>query len=92
MKPVTLGGNGMYPIGYKLKTSEDFENALIYRMIVSVTETDQHLGSGCIYSFNEDKVKMASGEYNKAVCEFKVVQSTVLIYSKKVISYSWTQG
>jgi hypothetical protein len=31
---------------------------------------------------------MAGGEYNKAVCEFKVVQSAVLIYSKKIVSYS----
>jgi hypothetical protein len=87
---MTLGGNGMYPLGHFLKTDEEFENAVNYRIIVSITQKGEHLGSGCIKSFNEETVKIGGGEFNKAACEIKVVQSAVPIYLKKIVSYSWS--
>jgi ribosome maturation factor RimP len=78
----------MYSLGYLLKTDEDFETAMNFRIIVSITQKGEHMGSGCINAFNEETVRMVSGEFNKAACEFKVVESAMLIYSKKIVSYS----
>ena len=62
----------MYKCGYLLKTDVDFDNAMIFRLIISITQQDMHLGSGFIKSHNSEKVHVNNLTVSKALCEFKI--------------------
>ena len=58
--------------GYRLETEVDFHNAILFRLLVSVTHEGEHLGSGLIHSQSYHVVKMINEYYFKYACEFTV--------------------
>lgn len=62
----------MYRSGYRLKTDVDFDNAIIFRLIISITEQDMHVGSGFIESHNNEDVHISHFVVSKKLCEFKI--------------------
>lgn len=62
----------MYRSGYRLKTDVDFDNAIIFRLIISITQQDMHVGSGFIKSHNNEVVYVSNFAVSKELCEFKI--------------------
>jgi hypothetical protein len=62
----------MYRSGYLLKTDVDFDNAIIFRLIISITQQDMHVGSGYIKSHNSELVYVSNLTVSKELCEFKI--------------------
>lgn len=62
----------MYTCGYQLKTDVDFDNAIIFRLIISITQQDMHVGSGFIKSHNSEVVYLNQFAVSKKLCEFKI--------------------
>jgi hypothetical protein len=62
----------VYRSGYKLKTDVDFDNAIIFRLIISITQQDMHVGSGYIKSHNSEEVYVNNLAVSKKLCEFKI--------------------
>jgi hypothetical protein len=62
----------MYRSGYRLKTDVDFDNAIIFRLIISITQQDMHVGSGFIKSHNSEVVYVNNFAVSKKLCEFKI--------------------
>jgi hypothetical protein len=62
----------MYTSGYRLQTDVDFDNAIIFRLIISITEQDSHIGSGYIKSHNSELVYLNKFAVSKKLCEFKI--------------------
>jgi hypothetical protein len=62
----------MYRSGYQLKTDVDFDNAIIFRLIISITQQDMHVGSGFIKSHNSEVVYLSNFAVSKKLCEFKI--------------------
>jgi hypothetical protein len=60
----------MYRHGTHLITDADFDNAVNFGYIVSVTQNGEHLGSGHIISHSKNVIKMIDGYYFKYNCEF----------------------
>jgi hypothetical protein len=69
-----LGGEMlMYTKGYLLKTDTDFDNAIHFRLILSIEHNGEHFGNGCIKAYNDELVKMKSGEWFNKFYDFTVV-------------------
>jgi hypothetical protein len=62
----------MYESGYLLQSDADFDNAIIFRLIISITQRDMHIGSGFIKSHNSEVVILSNLVVSKAHCEFKI--------------------
>jgi hypothetical protein len=62
----------MYKSGYLLQTDADFDNAIIFRLIISITQRGMHIGSGFIKSHNSEVVILSNLVVSKAQCEFKI--------------------
>ncbi|MDB5054404.1 MAG: hypothetical protein JWM44_2454 [Bacilli bacterium] len=62
----------MYRSGYQLKSDVDFDNAIIFHLIISITQQDMHIGSGYIKSHNSEVVTLADVTVSKELCEFKI--------------------
>lgn len=62
--------------GYRLETEADFHNAILFGLIVSVTQDGEHLGSGLILSQSYHVVKTINNYYFKHVCKFTVCSMT----------------
>jgi hypothetical protein len=62
----------MYKHGYPLTTNADFDNAIYFGFIVSITHEGEHLGSGHIVTHSKNVVRMIDGEYFKYNTTFKV--------------------
>jgi hypothetical protein len=62
----------LYTHGYHLKTDADFDNAIYFGLIVSITHKGQHLGSGHILSHSNNVVKVIHTEMLKSNNEFTV--------------------
>jgi hypothetical protein len=62
----------MFTHGYQLKTDADFHNAILFRIVVSVTQEGVHIGSGLILSQSYHVVKMIEAFYFKYSCDFTV--------------------
>jgi hypothetical protein len=60
----------MYASGYRLMTDVDFDNAIIFRLIISITEQDMHVGSGYIKSHTSEVVYLNKLAVSKKLCEF----------------------
>jgi hypothetical protein len=58
--------------GQVLKTDVDFENAIMFQLIVSITQYGKHMGSGQILSQSHHCIQTVDGIYSKGECEFKV--------------------
>ena len=64
----------MYHHGYLLRTDADFDNAIYFESIISITRNGFHSGSGILRSHNETAVMLLQESYSKNDCEFKVCQ------------------
>jgi hypothetical protein len=62
----------VYTRGYRLKTDADFDNAIYFGLIVSITKDEEHIGSGHLNYHNEEIVKLNEAGFIKSACEFVV--------------------
>jgi hypothetical protein len=63
----------MYTSGYTLRTSADFDNAILFQKYISVWQNGSILDyGGLIESHTDNSVKINDGRYLKATCEFRV--------------------
>ncbi|MDB5052957.1 MAG: hypothetical protein JWM44_1007 [Bacilli bacterium] len=63
----------MYSKNYLLNTNLDFDNAIRFRLIVSIIEHGKLLGNNCIKSHCNEMVTMVNGQQYNKFCEFRVV-------------------
>jgi hypothetical protein len=63
----------LYLKGYILTTDQDFDNAIRYRLIVSIDDHGQHCGNHCIKTHNKKAVQLANGHCLNKNCNFEVV-------------------
>jgi hypothetical protein len=62
----------MYKHGYQLKTEVDFDNAIYCGLVVSITQDNEHIGSGILKFHNTEFVKLHFTNYYKSCCTFTV--------------------
>ncbi|QGQ97076.1 hypothetical protein EHS13_20375 [Paenibacillus psychroresistens] len=58
--------------GQLLKSPADFENAIMFQIIVSITQDGEHMGSGQLIKQSQHCIHTVDAIYFKGVCEFKV--------------------
>jgi hypothetical protein len=58
--------------GYILKTNADFFKAILFKHIISITQGDEHIGSGRILTQSNHSVKTIDASYYKHSCVFTV--------------------
>lgn len=63
----------MYSKGHPLITDEDFNNAMYYRLIVSILESGVHRGNYCIKAHNKETVQMMNDQSYDKLCHYTVV-------------------
>jgi hypothetical protein len=63
----------LYTKEYLLSTEQDFDNAIIYRLIISITENGIHHGNYCIKAHNKEAVQIMNGQFYNKLYEYKVV-------------------
>jgi hypothetical protein len=63
----------LYTKGYALVTEQDFNNAIYYRLIVSISDNDVHIGNYCIKTHNKEAVQIMNGQFYNKLYEYKVV-------------------
>lgn len=63
----------MYIKGHPLITEEDFNNAIYYRLIVSITESGVHCGNYCIKAHNIETVQTMNDQWYDKLCDYTVV-------------------
>jgi hypothetical protein len=57
---------------YQLKTSADFDNAIYFESLVSITQDGSHVSLGIIRSHCDNVVKLHEEQYLKSHCVFTV--------------------
>jgi hypothetical protein len=62
----------MYKHGYRLKSDADFDNAIYFGLVVSITQDNEHIGSGILNFHNANFVKLHFENYSKCCCTFTV--------------------
>jgi hypothetical protein len=62
----------VYTRGYRLKTDIEFDNAIFYGLIVSITQDEEHIGSGHLNSHNHEIVRLNEAGFFKNSYEFMV--------------------
>jgi len=63
----------MYQSGSNLRTSADLDNAILFRLNVSVWQDGQIVDyGGYLESFSDYSVKINGARYFRALCEFRV--------------------
>jgi hypothetical protein len=62
----------MYKHGYQLKTEADFDNAIYFGLVISITKENEHIGSGILTFHNSEFVKLHFANYYKNCCTFTV--------------------
>lgn len=62
----------MYTSGYRLKSDLDFDNAIIFRLVISITEQDMHVTSGFIKAHDSEVVYVNNTAISKKQCEFEI--------------------
>jgi hypothetical protein len=62
----------VYKRGYRLKTDAEFDNAIYFGLIVSITQDEEYIGSGHLNSHNNEIVKLNEAGFFKNTCEFMV--------------------
>lgn len=70
---LTQGGAILYAKGYSLRTEQDFNNAIHYRLIVSITDNGIHQGNYCLKTHNKEAVQLMNDQLYPKHCEYKVV-------------------
>jgi len=63
----------LYLKGHPLITDEDFNNAMYYRLIVSITQSGVHHGNYCIKAHNKETVQMMNDQLFDKLCDYSVV-------------------
>jgi hypothetical protein len=63
--------------GQLLTTDVDFENAIMFQLVVSITQDGEHMGSGQILSQSHHCIETADAYYFKAAYEFKVMSMAI---------------
>jgi hypothetical protein len=63
----------LYKKGYALITEQDFNNAIYYRLIVSISDNGVHIGNYCIKTHNQEAVQIMNGQFYNKLYEYKVV-------------------
>jgi hypothetical protein len=63
----------LYVKGYILTTDQDFDNAILYRLIVSINDNGKHCGNHCIKTHNKEAVHLVNGHCFNKNCDFMVV-------------------
>jgi hypothetical protein len=63
----------LYAKGYPLITEQDFNNAIYYRLIISISDNGVHIGNYCIKTHNKEAVQLMNGQFYNKQCEYKVV-------------------
>jgi hypothetical protein len=63
----------LYTKEYQLSTDQDFDNAINYRLIISITENGTHHGNYCIKAHNKEAVQMMNDQSFNKQCEYTVV-------------------
>jgi hypothetical protein len=63
----------LYTKEYHLRTEQDFDNAINYRLIISITENGIHHGNYCIKAHNKEAVQIMNGQFYNKLYEYKVV-------------------
>jgi hypothetical protein len=63
----------LYTKGYSLSTEQDFNNAVYYRLIVSISNNGILIGNFCIKTHNTEAVQIMNGQFYNKHCEYKVV-------------------
>jgi hypothetical protein len=58
--------------GQILKTAADFDNAILFQIVVSITQDGEHMGSGLILSQSHHCIETIDSYYFKDACEFRV--------------------
>ncbi|QGQ95848.1 hypothetical protein EHS13_13655 [Paenibacillus psychroresistens] len=58
--------------GQLLKTDVDFKNAILFQIVISITQDGEHIESGVILSQSHHCIETANAYYFKDACEFKV--------------------
>jgi hypothetical protein len=58
--------------GQILKTDVDFDNAILFQMIISIIQDGEHMGSGQILKQSHNCIHTTNAIYFKGACEFKV--------------------
>jgi hypothetical protein len=66
----------VYKHGYHLTTDADFDNAIYFGFIVSVTHDGEHLGSGHLVAHSKNVVRMVNSEFFKYNSTFTVCLHT----------------
>jgi hypothetical protein len=63
----------LYTKGYSLSTEQDFNNAIHYRLILSITDNGVHKGNYCIKTHNKEVVQLMNDQLYNKHCEYTVV-------------------
>jgi hypothetical protein len=63
----------LYAKGYPLITEQDFNNAMYYRLIVSIMENGIHRGNYCIKTHNKEVVQMMNDQWYDKLFDYTVV-------------------
>jgi hypothetical protein len=63
----------LYIKGYVLITEQDFNNAIYYRLIVSISDNGVHIGNYCIKTHNKEAVQIMNGQFYNKLYDYKVV-------------------
>jgi hypothetical protein len=67
----------MYHHGYQLQSEADFDNAIFFGNVVSITLEGEHVGSGRILAQSRHVITTANANYYKKACEFTVCKLTM---------------
>jgi hypothetical protein len=63
----------LYIKGYVLITEQDFNNAIYYRLIVSISDNGVHIGNYCIKTHSKEAVQIMNGQFYNKLYDYKVV-------------------
>ncbi len=58
--------------GQILKTPTDFENAILFQMVISITQDGEQMEIGQIISQSHHCIETTNAFYYKNACEFRV--------------------
>lgn len=63
----------VYNKGYSLSTEQDFNNAIHYRLILSIHDKGVHKGNYCIKKHNKEAVQVMNDQLYDKLCNYTVV-------------------
>lgn len=75
----------MQSLGYKLQKDSDFNYAIDFNLVISISNHNEHFGSGSIKSHCGNEVTTISGKFDKTLFDFKVVCINTLVNSQNAV-------